>query len=160
MTVSELDAVAESRAIELLRQCCGSSQWVAAMIARRPFGSREAVLDAADEIWSSLNGDDWREAFTHHPRIGEQTTSSVAAKEQSGVSNAADDVRRALAKANRDYEQRFGYIYIVCATGKSAEEMLTIAKSRLENDPDTELRVAAEEQRRITRLRLQKLLED
>jgi 2-oxo-4-hydroxy-4-carboxy-5-ureidoimidazoline decarboxylase len=155
-----LDAMPESQAKELLRQCCGSSRWVAAMVARRPFGSRETVLAAADEIWASLNGDDWREAFAHHPRIGEQTTNSVAAKEQSGVSGAADDVRQALAKANRDYEQRFGYIYIVCATGKSAEEMLAIAKGRLQNDPDTELRVAAEEQRKITRLRLQKLLED
>ena len=130
------------------------------MLARRPFRSHATALDAADEIWASLDGDDWREAFARHPRIGEQTTDSVAAKEQSGVSGAADDVRQALAKANRDYEQRFGYIYIVCATGKSAEEMLAIAKSRLENDPDTELSVAAEEQRKITRLRLQKLLED
>ena len=130
------------------------------MLARRPFRSREAVLETADEIWASLDGADWREAFAHHPRIGEQTTNATAAKEQSGVSGAADDVRQALAKANRDYEQLFGYIYIVCATGKSAEEMLAIAKSRLENDPETELRVAAEEQRKITRLRLQKLLED
>jgi 2-oxo-4-hydroxy-4-carboxy-5-ureidoimidazoline decarboxylase len=155
-----LDAMPESQAMEVLRQCCGSSRWVEAMMARRPFGSREAVLSAADEIWTSLDSDDWREAFAHHPRIGEQTTSSVATKEQSGVSGAAEDVRQALAKANRDYEQRFGYIYIVCATGKSAEEMLAIATGRLQNDPDTELRVAGEEQRKITRLRLQKLLED
>jgi 2-oxo-4-hydroxy-4-carboxy-5-ureidoimidazoline decarboxylase len=155
-----LDAMPQSGAIELLSQCCGSSRWVAAMVARRPFGSGDAALEAADEIWTSLNGDDWREAFAHHPRIGERTTSSVAAKEQSGVNAAASEVREALEKANRDYEQRFGYIYIVCATGKTAEEMLAIAQARLENDPDTELRVAAEEQRKITRLRLQKLLED
>jgi 2-oxo-4-hydroxy-4-carboxy-5-ureidoimidazoline decarboxylase len=154
------DAMPESQARELLRECCGSSRWVEAMVARRPFGSRAAAFDAADEIWASLDGADWREAFAHHPRIGEQTTSSVAAKEQSGVSGAADDVRHALAKANRDYEQRFGYIYIVCATGKSAEEMLAIAQARLQNDPDKELLMAAEEQRKITRLRLQKLLED
>jgi len=155
-----VDVMPESQARELLRECCGSRGWVEAMAARRPFGSRAAALAAADEIWASLDGADWREAFAHHPRIGEQTTNSVAAKEQSGVSGAAGDVRQALANANRDYEQRFGYIYIVCATGKSADEMLAIAKSRLENDPDTELRVAAEEQRKITRLRLQKLLED
>jgi len=155
-----IDSMSESQAMKQLGACCGSSRWVSAMLARRPFRSREAVLETADEIWASLDGADWREAFAHHPRIGEQTTNSTAAKEQSGVSGAADDVRQALAKANRDYEQRFGYIYIVCATGKSAEEMLAIAKSRLENDPDTELRVAAEEQRKITRLRLQKLLED
>jgi len=155
-----LDRMPESRAIELLRECCGSSRWVAAMVARRPFGSDEAALVAADEIWNSLAAADWREAFAHHPRIGEQTTNSVAAKEQSRVSGATDDVRQALANANRDYEQRFGYIYIVCATGKRAEEMLGIVKDRLQNDPDSELRVAAEEQRKITRLRLQKLLED
>jgi 2-oxo-4-hydroxy-4-carboxy-5-ureidoimidazoline decarboxylase len=155
-----LDAMPETRAMEALLQCCGSSRWARAMLARRPFGSRVAVLDAADEIWTSLDGDDWREAFAHHPRIGEQTKNSIAAKEQSGVSGAASEVRQALAEANRDYEQRFGYIYIVCATGKSAEEMLAIARDRLQNDPDTELRVAAEEQRKITRLRLQKLLEE
>lgn len=155
-----LDRMPESRAIELLHECCGSSRWVAAMVARRPFGSDEAALVAADEIWNSLAAADWREAFAHHPRIGEQTTNSVAAKEQSRVSGATDDVRQALANANRDYEQRFGYIYIVCATGKRAEEMLGIVKDRLQNDPDSELRVAAEEQRKITRLRLQKLLED
>jgi 2-oxo-4-hydroxy-4-carboxy-5-ureidoimidazoline decarboxylase len=130
------------------------------MVARRPFGSREAVLDAADDIAQSLDASDWHEAFAHHPRIGEQTKSSWAAREQSGASVATGDVRQALADVNRDYEQRFGYIYIVCATGKSAEEMLGIAKSRLRNDPETELRVAAEEQRKITRLRLQKLLEE
>jgi 2-oxo-4-hydroxy-4-carboxy-5-ureidoimidazoline decarboxylase len=155
-----LDAMPEAQATELLSECCGSSRWVAAMLAKRPFKSREAVLGAADAIWTSLDGDDWREAFAHHPRIGERTTNSVAAKEQSGVRDAASGVREALAKANRDYEERFGYIYIVCATGKSAEEMLAIAEARLQNDPDTELKVAAEEQRKITRLRLQKLLED
>jgi 2-oxo-4-hydroxy-4-carboxy-5-ureidoimidazoline decarboxylase len=152
--------MSEAQATDLLRECCGSSRWVAGMVARRPFGSREAVLAAADEIWTSLDNANWREAFAHHPRIGEQTGSSQAAQEQSGMSGSTADVRQALAEMNRDYEQRFGYIYIVCATGKSAEEMLGIAQSRLRNDPDTELRVAAEEQRKITQLRLQKLLEE
>ena len=155
-----LDAMPESEAMTLLQECCGASRWVLAMVNRRPFGSREAVLAAADEIWTSLDGGDWREAFAQHPRIGEQTASLVAAKEQSGIADATNLVRLGLAEANRDYEQRFGYIYIVCATGKSADEMLAIAQARLQNDPDTELRVAAEEQRKITRLRLQKLLED
>ena len=130
------------------------------MIERRPFGSREAVFTDADEIWKSLDRSDWLEAFTHHPRIGEQTTNSVAAREQSGVKTADDDIRAQLAQVNRDYEQRFGYIYIVCATGKSAEAMLSIARNRLNNDPSTELAIAAEEQRKITQLRLAKLLED
>jgi OHCU decarboxylase len=130
------------------------------MIERRPFGLREAIFNAADEIWKSLDPSDWLEAFAHHPRIGEETNNSVAAREQSGVKSATDDIRAQLAQINRDYEQRFGYIYIVCATGKSAEEMLAIARDRLNNDPSTELAVAAEEQRKITQLRLAKLLED
>lgn len=150
----------ESEAIGLLRECCGSSRWVSAMIERRPFGSRKGLFNAADEIWNALDMSDWLEAFAHHPRIGEQTKNSVAAREQSGVKTADDDVRAQLAQVNRDYEQRFGYIYIVCATGKSAEEMLSIARNRLNNDPSTELAIAAEEQRKITRLRLAKLLED
>jgi len=130
------------------------------MIERRSFGSRDAVCNAADEIWKSLDPSDWLEAFAHHPRIGEQTNNSVAAREQSGVKSADADIRTQLAQINRDYEQRFGYIYIVCATGKSAEEMLATARNRLNNDPATELAVAAEEQRKITQLRLAKLLED
>ena len=165
-TVAELDVLPPDRASQLLGDCCGSSRWVSAMVARRPFGSLERVLSAADEVWRSLTPDDWREAFAHHPRIGEQRSAARqsergaawAAGEQSGVGGAAEDTRAALATANRDYERRFGYIYIVCATGRTAEEMLTDATTRLRNAPDAELGVAAEEQRKITRLRLEKLL--
>ena len=158
--MTDFDELALAEATELLREVCGSSRWVSTMIERRPFGSREAALNAADEIWKSLDPSDWLEAFAHHPRIGEQTNNSVAAREQSGVKSADADIRTQLAQINRDYEQRFGYIYIVCATGKSAEEMLATARNRLNNDPATELAVAAEEQRKITQLRLAKLLED
>ena len=130
------------------------------MIKRRPFGSRDAVFTAADEIWNSLDQSDWLEAFAHHPRIGERTNDAIAAREQSGIRSADKPVREELAQVNSDYERKFGYIYIVCATGKSAEEMLAIARSRLNNDPSTEIAVAAEEQRKITQLRLAKLLED
>ena len=160
MGIAEFDRTSPPAAAESLRECCGSPRWVSAMIERRPFGSRDAAFSAADEIWKSLDPSDWLEAFAHHPRIGEQTNNSVAAREQSGVLTADDDIRSQLAQANRDYEQRFGYIYIVCATGKSAEEMLAIARDRLNNDPATELAIAAEEQRKITKLRLAKLLED
>ena len=156
----------EARAKKLLTDCCGASQWVSGMLARRPFKSRTAVLSAADDIWRSLGPADWREAFSHHPQIGERKSATPqsergtawAAGEQSGVERARDDVRAELAAANREYEQRFGYIFIVFATGKSAEEMLALARERLRNDPDTELRIAAEEQRKITWLRLNKLL--
>jgi OHCU decarboxylase len=166
VSVAELDTMPKLQAAPLLADCCGSSRWVAGMLARRPFGSPAAVLFAADQIWRSLGPSDWREAFSHHPRIGERKSalpqsergSAWAAGEQSAMERADDDVRAALAAANREYEQRFGYIYIVFATGKSAEEMLALARSRLRNDPDVELRVAAEEQRKITRLRLEKLL--
>lgn len=157
----------EQQATAALAECCGSSRWISAMVARRPFRSREAILSAADQIWGSLSPADWREAFAHHPRIGEQKSAvqqseraaSWAAGEQSGVETADDDVRAALAAVNREYEQRFGYIYIVFATGKSAAAMLAVARERLRNDPDVEIRVAAEEQRKITRLRLDKLLD-
>ena len=157
----------EPQANKLFAECCGASRWVSGMLSRRPFRSRAAVLSMADEIWRSLGPADWREAFSHHPRIGERKSampphergSAWAAREQSGVERAGDDVRAELAAANSKYEQRFGYIFIVFATGKTAEEMLALARERLRNDPDTELRLAAEEQRKITRLRLDKLLD-
>jgi len=158
--------MSERQASELLSDCCGASRWVSGMLARRPFGSRSVVLSTADEIWRSLESGDWLEAFSHHPRIGERKSaapqsdrgSAWAAGEQSGVNRAHDDVLTDLAAANREYEQRFGYTYIVFATGKSAEEMLALARERLRNDPDVEIRAAGEEQRKITRLRLNKLL--
>lgn len=167
VSVAELNAMSNADARKLLSDCCGASRWVSGMLARRPFDSRDVVLSTADEIWRSLDSDEWREAFSHHPRIGERKSevplsergSAWAAGEQSGVEQARDNVRADLAAANRDYEQRFGYTYIVFATGKSAEEMLALARERLKNDPDAELRAAAEEQRKITRLRLDKLLD-
>jgi len=158
--------MSESQANKLLSDCCGASRWVSGMLARRPFKSRVVVLSAADEIWRALDPGDWREAFSHHPRIGEhqsamtqsERSSAWAAVEQSEIERAPDDVRVELAAANREYEQRFGYTYIVFATGKSAGEMLALARERLRNDPDVELRAAAEEQAKITRLRLDKLL--
>jgi 2-oxo-4-hydroxy-4-carboxy-5-ureidoimidazoline decarboxylase len=168
IAVAELDELPSAQAAELLRACCGASRWVAGMVARRPFHTRDVALDEADDVWWSLDPDDWLEAFAHHPRIGERTGAvpqdargaAWSAGEQAGVADAGEDVQAALAAANRAYEARFGHIYIVCATGKSAEEMLAIVRTRLANDADTELRVAAEEQRKITRLRLEKLLTD
>ena len=167
VSVAELNAMPEPRAKKLLTECCGASRWVSGMLARRPFRSHAAVLSATDEIWRSLDAADWREAFSHHPRIGERKSaapqsergSAWAAGEQSGVEQAREDVRAELAAANREYEQRFGYIFIVFATGKSAEEMLALARARLRNDPDVELHAAAAEQLKITRLRLDKLLD-
>jgi OHCU decarboxylase len=135
------------------------------MVSRRPFFSRHAILQAAEDEWNSVGESDWLEAFSHHPRIGESaagggaTARGWSASEQAGVSSAPEETRIGLARLNHEYEQRFGFIYIVCATGRSAAELLDLARSRMNNDRDTELRIAAEEQRKITRLRLEKLLD-
>jgi OHCU decarboxylase len=137
------------------------------MVEERPFVDVADLLSKADGIWWSLESDDWLAAFRSHPKIGEQKAAEkVAAQarvwseaEQSGIRVAAQEATQALAAGNRDYEKRFGYIFIVCASGKTADEMLAILRERLSNDPDKELHVAAEEQRKITQLRLKKLLE-
>ena len=127
------------------------------MMARRPFGSEAAALDAADRIWVSLFPVDWREAFSAHPRIGDLNARGQAAAEQAGAQKGPEAVRDALAEASRAYEERFGYIFIVCASGKSGGEILDLCRRRLDNDPVAELAVSAEEQRKITRLRMEKL---
>ena len=163
--VTAFDALPDHDAVPLLESCCGSQAWVQGMLAHRPFGTLVRVLNEADEIWWSLTPDDWLEAFDHHPRIGEQVAAApqgAAAKawsadEQRAASAAGAETRQALADGNRAYERRFGHIYLVCATGRSAEEMLASLRQRLSNDPATELRVAAAEQAKITRLRLERL---
>jgi len=130
------------------------------MAAARPFASLDAMASAGDGIWRSLAPEDWLEAFAAHPKIGEQARgASWSDREQSGMQTAGDDLRRRLAAGNADYQSRFGYIFIVCATGKTAAEMLAALEDRLTNDPAVELRVASEEQRRITGLRLAKLMD-
>jgi OHCU decarboxylase len=159
-TLSTVDAEME------FLKCCGSQRWVQAMAGARPFKSVDDLLTKANQLWWSVSAEDWLEAFHAHPKIGEQKGAATqteqartwSAQEQSGVAAAADEVKTALAQGNLEYEQRFGFIYIVCATGKSSAEMLAILKERLTNDPETELRAAAEEQSKITRLRLEKLL--
>jgi allantoicase len=138
-----------------LRACCGSNEWVRRMMAARPMAD---AFSTADEIWSSLGEKDWLEAFASHPRIGERKASGWASQEQSGAAAAGNETLAALAETNREYEKKFGFIYIVCATGKSAEEMLTIARERLANQREQELRIAAGEQLKITKLRMMKLV--
>jgi len=162
---STLDRASREDARALLTRCCGAHRWVEAMLDRRPFHTAERLQEDARRIWFSLDGDDWREAFTHHPKIGDRAalqarfaaTRHLSATEQSSVASAPDAVLDALERGNRLYEQRFGYIFIVCATGKSAGEMLALLESRLGHPPDVEIRIAAEEQARITELRLQQI---
>lgn len=165
MRVADFDELPAAEAAEPMRACCGAARWAAEMVARRPFHTVGAVLVEADDVWRSLEPADWLEAFAHHPRVGERVGdvaqnargAAWSAGEQSGVRDAGDELRARLAAANREYEERFGHIYLVCATGLTADDLLARAESRLTNDAETELRVAAEEQRRITRLRLEKL---
>jgi hydroxyisourate hydrolase len=147
-------------------KCCGSTRWARELTDARPFADIDNLVETADSIWRSLTEEDWLEAFRAHPKIGEQKAAAVqteqarnwSAQEQSGTKSAGAETKAALAEGNQKYEERFGFIFIVCATGKSSEEMLAVLNSRLQNDPKTELPVAAEEQRKITRLRLEKHL--
>ena len=165
MTLAELNGLDEEGATRELLRCCGSTRWAREMAGARPFTSVDAVTAAADTIWTGLDRADWLEAFAAHPQIGSSGSSGSggdavwSAAEQAGAASASTDVLARLVEANREYEARFGYIFIVCATGKSAEEMLQLLEGRLDNDPLIEVRVAADEQRKITRLRMAKLLE-
>ncbi|MBV9958871.1 MAG: 2-oxo-4-hydroxy-4-carboxy-5-ureidoimidazoline decarboxylase [Acidobacteria bacterium] len=162
--VERLNALTPEEAEASLLKCCGSAKWAARVAASRPFEDMHELLLTADHVWWALDSPDWLEAFAAHPKIGEKkaadssASANWAAEEQRGATGASGDTLQELAQANHDYERRFGYIFIVCATGKSADEMLALLKERLHHEPDTELRIAAEEQRRITHLRLEKLL--
>ena len=160
MTLNELNSLPRYRAEGELLKCCGSAAWARTMAGRRPFVSFDRLLKAASEVWWRLDQVDWMEAFKAHPQIGEQkaTHHVWAAREQSGMDRAGVAVATAMEEGNREYLAKFGHIFIVCATGKSADEMLTILRSRMLNPPEEELRIAAEEQNKITLLRLEKLL--
>jgi 2-oxo-4-hydroxy-4-carboxy-5-ureidoimidazoline decarboxylase len=157
-----LDSAAPDDARRLLFTCCGSTPWVERMLARRPFGDLTRLLSASEDCWRSLAPDDWREAFSHHPKIGERdlsqarfaATRHLSEAEQAGVAGTPERLMQDLAEANRLYEARFGYVFIICATGRSSAEMLAGLRSRLTNDPAAEIRIAAGEQARITALRL------
>lgn len=159
MSLRQLNASDEAEATALLLRCCGSRRWARAMVARRPFDSLDDLQATANAVADTMTRDDWLEAFSQHPRIGDRDVSdNWEAHEQSGVQGAAADVLERLARSNRDYEQRFGFVFLVCATGKSADEMLALLERRLNNEPAREWRVTADEQRKITTLRLAKLV--
>jgi OHCU decarboxylase len=155
----------EAAALKAMLACCCARRWAQSMVALRPYNSVETLSITADEVWSNMEEADWLEAFACHPRIGERTIPKVASQsaawsqqEQSSIANAASQVLVDLGAGNLRYAQRFGFTYIVCATGKSAEEMLAILKRRLSNERTTELREAAEQQRQIMQIRLGKWL--
>jgi len=166
LTLAQLNRLSPLEAAEQLRACCGSSRWVDAMVAGRPFASVERLLSVAEGNWRITGPEDWDEAFAQHPRIGEhQAAESVSATakawsagEQGAAARSGGAARAALAEANAAYEARFGRIYLVCAAGRSAEELLADIAERMLNNPERERAVAAEEQWKITRLRLQNLI--
>jgi 2-oxo-4-hydroxy-4-carboxy-5-ureidoimidazoline decarboxylase len=157
-----IDVTTEDDARQLLLGCCGSRRWVERMMALRPYGSSSGALALARAEWFRLGPDDWHEAFSHHPRIGDRDglrnrfapTRVLSEREQAGVDHASGETLDALLEANREYEARFGYIFIVCATGRSAAAMLAILRARLGNEPEVEIGIAAEEHARICELRL------
>ena len=160
-----LDLATRADAHELLRRCCGSTAWIARMVARRPFEDQESLLKAARDEWFALTPTDWREAFAHHPQIGDReslrqrfaASGHLSEKEQAGLDGASLSVLDGLADGNERYQAKFDYIFIVCATGRSANEMLAMLRERLKNDPATEIHIAAEEQAKITELRLMQI---
>lgn len=168
MTIEELNRLADAEAAGLFLRCCGSHAWSDAMTAARPFASRDAVHVRAAIVWNTLPVSDWMEAYTAHPRIGDvdslrkkyADTKAWASGEQSGVQAADEAVIQGLARGNAEYEKKFGFIFIVCATGKSAEEMHALLDARLTNTREQEIHHAAAEQLKITRLRIDKWLTD
>jgi len=168
MTLHELNSLPPQRLKDELMRCCGSSLWVNKMLPFFPADDLVELLEDAEEQWYNCSEDDWKEAFAHHPKIGDvdslqkkfATTAVWASGEQRGVGAASTATIEELAKYNVNYEKKFGYIFIVCATGKSAEEMLQLLKERLQHDPASEIEIAADEQNKITKLRLEKLVDD
>lgn len=166
MTLTALNKLPKPALKELLFKCCGSTNWVKQMAILFPLKDPKQLFLLAEGIWFASPEKDWREAFTHHPKIGDinslkekfASTSAWAEGEQSGVNHTSQQVIEALAAGNNLYEERFGYIFIVCATGKTAEEMLALLEARLHNNPADEIKIAMAEQNKITKLRLEKLL--
>ncbi|HEY4740260.1 MAG TPA: allantoicase [Candidatus Acidoferrales bacterium] len=164
--IANLNNLSNKEAAAVLLDCCGSREWVRRMLARRPFGSTQEIYDAAAQIWNELAPNDWLEAFRHHPRIGEKKAArrqsreakAWSANEQSGIESASDIAKAALVESNRAYEEKFGQIFIVCASEKTTDEILILMRQRSTNDRDTELKIAADEQQKITQLRLERLL--
>ncbi len=164
--IQALNALEHESAVDAMMRCCGARRWATAMANSRPFEDEEALYQRARKIWAEMDKCDILEAFSHHPQIGADlaklrekfaTTSSWSSDEQAAVADAEETVLLRLRDKNAEYLDRFGYIFIVCASGKSAEEMLGLLEDRIDNDPERELEIAAGEQAKITELRLEKL---
>ncbi len=164
MSKLRLNRVPEAEARQLLTRCCGATRWVEGMLHSRPYELKEGLHSTADDVWSRMGAADYLEAFAHHPEIGADldelrqkfaATADLSLREQAGTAGASEATLLALRDGNREYRERFGYSFIVCAAGKSADEMLQNLRARLENAPARELSVAAAEQAKIMHLRLE-----
>jgi len=166
MNLAQLNSFTVEQAAHTFMQCCTSTTWVNAMVKARPFADNRAIAKQADLAWQELEENDYLEAFEGHPKIGDVSslrakyanTKELAGNEQGLVKEANDEVLEVLAQGNTDYEEKFGFIFIVCATGKSAKQMSDLLQARLPNDKKQELINAAEEQRKIFQLRIDKAL--
>lgn len=166
MKLSQFNSLSKAQAKEAISACCVAPRWVDAMLAQHPYSSSEQVFSLAQSLWEQLEEDDYLAAFEGHPQIGDistlqakfAATSHKAADEQSGMSKASENTLNEMMAINQAYLEKFGFIFIVCATGKTAEEMLAMIKARITNDRPTELAIAANEQAKITRIRLENLL--
>lgn len=165
--LARLNALPEPDAHQALERCCGAQRWVGGMLASRPFASVAELYERAEAIWQALEARDYLEAFAHHPEIGADldelrrrfaTTAALSQAEQAGAAQASQQTLLALRRQNQAYRERFGFSFIVCATGKSALEMLDLLERRLPHARERELEIAAAEQAKITRLRLEKLV--
>lgn len=151
-----LNGLDDGAARDVLLRCCASEPWAVAVLAGRPFASDAALFETADAVWRGLAPADWLEAFAAHPRIGDRRASGWSAEEQAGMGATTVSVADRMRLLNQRYEKRFGHVFLICATGRPADELLGELERRITNAPDVEMREAAEEQRKITRLRLQK----
>ncbi len=168
LTLSEFNALSKEVAKERLLLCCGSSEWADKVLKFRPYASLKSLMIQSENIWNHLPPSEWLIAFKHHPKIGDveslrkkfATTKAWAEKEQGGVASASENTLKALAEGNDNYEKRHGFIFIVCASGKSADEMLQLLQGRLHNSTDLEVKNASMEQAKITQLRLEKMIHE
>lgn len=169
MDLTEFNNLPEVEKTNQLAACCGAVKWQQEMLKQFPFNDETELLNKSQDVWyKECKKEDWREAFTHHPKIGDiksltekfASTMHLAGSEQQSVNKASTEIIKELAEANNEYENKFGFIFIVCATGKSAEEMLRLLKDRLPNMLDEELNIAMGEQAKISFLRLKKIMNE
>ena len=158
MTLNELNAASAEQVSGALMACCGSSKWVTEMVSRRPFPDAKLLHENSETVWWRLGEQNWLEAFSKHPKIGEKSAAQWSKQEQSGMAQASHETRESMLRLNEAYERRFGWIFIVCATGKTADELHGLLQQRIAHQPEEELRIAAAEQAKIMHLRLDKLL--